>query len=458
MFDDGLDPRELPTERLEAEIATRYARISAETCEWLAMVAELDSRNAYLSDGCRSCADWLSLHCGVGLRAAQEHVRVANRLEELTEIRDAFARGELTYSKVRALTRIADHESEKELLETARNTTAAQLERIVRAYRRAVPPDEPDAIDRRRYASIGWDEDGSLLMRARMSPEEGAILVKALELARQQIMSERPREVHAAEDGTERLRRPIANATNADALVRVAENALADAAHGATGGDTHQVLVHVDVELLLGGERDAREGRSEIEGVAGIAPETARRLACDASVVTSIERDGGPLSVGRKTRSIPPAIRRALRARDGGCRFPGCNSRRFVDGHHIEHWARGGETSLDNLLTLCRHHHRLVHEGGFSVERAAGDRVVFRRRDGTEIPASPRPPTVDGRVLRRPSAIRSHKDVLLGAPLAPCSARCRGEKLDFEHVMFCLLQRFNRSERPSSVADAGASP
>jgi hypothetical protein len=119
-----------------------------------------------------------------------------------------------------------------------------------------------------------------------------------------------------------------------------------------------------------------------------IAPDTTKRLACDASVVTLVERAGEPVSVGRKTRSVPPSLRRALRSRDGGCRFPGCERSRYVDAHHIEHWADGGETSLENLVQLCRHHHRLVHEGGFTVQRR-GTEFVFRGPGGRVIEGSP---------------------------------------------------------------------
>jgi hypothetical protein len=102
------------------------------------------------------------------------------------------------------------------------------------------------------------------------------------------------------------------------------------------------------------------------------------------------DEEGEPLSVGRKSRAVPPAIRRALKARDDGCRFPGCTRTRFVDAHHIEHWADGGETSLDNLVQLCRHHHRLVHEGGFACEREPGGRLRFRDRRDQKLPASVR--------------------------------------------------------------------
>jgi Domain of unknown function (DUF222)/HNH endonuclease len=147
------------------------------------------------------------------------------------------------------------------------------------------------------------------------------------------------------------------------------------------------VVVHVDETALA----DAEGGCELAEGPA-LAAETARRLACDASVVELKERGGEPLSVGRKTRSIPPALRRALRRRDRGCRFPGCENHRFVDAHHIEHWARGGETSMDNLVLLCRRHHRLVHEGGYLVERLAAGKLRFRYPWGEPLPDAPRPP------------------------------------------------------------------
>jgi hypothetical protein len=111
------------------------------------------------------------------------------------------------------------------------------------------------------------------------------------------------------------------------------------------------------------------------------------------------------LRLGRKTRSVPPALRRALNARDGGCTFPGCTARRFVDAHHVEHWADGGPTDLDNLLLLCRHHHRLVHEGGYTVT-ITGRSVAFHRPDGRRIEPCPAPPRHRPRSLppRRPDA------------------------------------------------------
>jgi len=142
--------------------------------------------------------------------------------------------------------------------------------------------------------------------------------------------------------------------------------------------------VHTDVDTL---KADGTGAEAELEDCGHVCAETSRRLSCDAAVVHWLEHaDGEPLNVGRKTRTIPPAIRRALKRRDGGCRFPGCTCTHFVDAHHIRHWADGGDTSMDNLTLLCRHHHRLVHEGGFSVAMAVGGPVRFTNPNGQVMP------------------------------------------------------------------------
>jgi hypothetical protein len=254
-------------------------------------------------------------------------------------------------------------------LELARELTAAQLDRAVRAYQR-VTTDDAVALQDAAYVGWCWDEDGSLVIRGRLAPEDGAVFLQALDAAHAAI-----RERGSAEPRT----------TNAEALVAMADLALSGAAR--PGGERHQVVVHVDDSALAGGA----EGGCELDEGPAIAPETARRLACDSAVVQVREREGKPLSVGRKTRSIPPGLHRALKRRDRGCRFPGCENYRFVDAHHVRHWAEGGETSLDNLVLLCRRHHRFVHEGGYSVDRT-GDHFRFRDPWGVPISDAPRPP------------------------------------------------------------------
>jgi len=162
-------------------------------------------------------------------------------------------------------------------------------------------------------------------------------------------------------------------ANRADALVAVAESMLDHGPATRDGGDRYQAVVVVDAEVLV----DDTDGTCEVEDGPSIDPETARRIACDAHILAILRGRGGEaLDVGRSTRSIPRAIRRALRHRDGGCRFPGCTQTRYVDGHHVVHWAHGGPTALDNLVLLCRFHHRAVHEGGFGPAALGGHRGV----------------------------------------------------------------------------------
>jgi hypothetical protein len=173
-----------------------------------------------------------------------------------------------------------------------------------------------------------------------------------------------------------------------EALVAVAELALARPEGDRSGGERYQVVVHVDVATLAA---DA-DGRCQLADGAPLAAETARRLSCDSSVVELLEREGRVLSVGRKRRTIPPALRRALAARDRSCRFPGCERTRFIDAHHVRHWGRGGDTSLDNLVSLCRRHHRVVHERGYAVTLGDDGDVLFVNQYGIPIANVPRPP------------------------------------------------------------------
>lgn len=207
---------------------------------------------------------------------------------------------------------------------------------------------------------------------------------------------------------------------NADALALLCESFLAHGPRERAGPDRHHLLVHVDAEAL---SRDG-PGRVQIDDGPAIAPETARRLGCDGSLQALVKRGRRTLFLGRRTRAISPALNLALRERDGGCRFPGCDHRRWVDGHHIVHWADGGETNLDNLVLLCRHHHRLVHEGGFSVTRLPDGGLVFRNPRGErleDVPRRPRGSPAQLRTRNRDASLAiDHETLLTGT----------GEKMD----------------------------
>ena len=611
-------------ELLGNQIAELSARIDAATYELLCHLHEFDRRYGW--EGWRSCAHWLNWRTGLDLGAAREKLRVAAALADLNHVAAAMARGQLSYSKVRALTRVASPATEARLLAVALCATAAQVERLVRAWRRVDRDAQPDAeqvLLASRALSMQVDEDGMVVLRGRLPPEVGALLLRAVEAAMQQVP--------ASAEGAE----PTIAQRRADALGLVAESALAGGLDPGNPADRFQVTVHVQADALPardpadaaprgsaetrevsltpseplapaaprvaaetravspassepvapatprvaadtrvvspasseplapaaprvaadtrvvspapseplapapprvaaetrelsltpseavapvaslvaahsareragGGRADraagpgvaaesarsprgtsGRESRSadtagwlplceesaprrrdatdpnhqedrstgiacraslseqatiatphvsaetfEVSEAAGkrVAPETdldagqavieqagglhigkeaARRVACDAGIVVLRHAaDGQVLDVGRRTRTVPSAMRRALLSRDRGqCQFPGCDSR-HCDAHHVEHWADGGETRLQNLVLACRFHHRALHEGGFRVVPAdTAGQFRFLRPDGTPLPAEP------------PAAGWE------GAPLAPTEAR-----------------------------------
>ncbi len=375
---------------LEREITELCAHINAAGYRLLQLIAELDDEAPWGAWGLRSCAHWLNWRCGIGMNAAREKVRVAHALKALPRIAACFASGELSFSKVRALTRIAEPENEEELLHLARHATATQVEKIVRAYRRVGRLEarvQAEACHTARMFNYYHDEDGSLVIHARLPAEDGAVVLEALEAAMAAGQAEPT--ATESEDVTAVTSEPAERfaQNRADALVTMAETTLRHGAEPLSQAERYQVVVHVTAETLAAGEA----GRCELGRGKWLAPDTARRIACDSSLLRITEDGAGnPLDIGRKSRAVPPAMRRALKARDGGCRFPGCNHERFVDAHHIRHWADGGDTALDNLVLLCRRHHRLVHEGGFGVERISDNQFHFSRPDGRVIEAHPR--------------------------------------------------------------------
>ncbi len=426
---------------LEREICELAAHLAAATCRWLLLVAEFDEQLGWAEWGVHSCAQWLSWRCSIGLCAAREHVRVGRRLGELPLVRERFASGQLSYSKVRAITRIATPETEADLVELAHHATGSQVEKLVRGYRGALAATLGSArrAHELRHLSWRWDDDGSLHFHGRVPADEGALLLAALRGAEEQAVSSTDAEVTSADDSAESsgiepaFSDPAsAGAQRADALISIARASLADGAAERSGGDPCELVVHVDAETLVA---DEVRSKSELDEGPALAPETVRRLGCDTAVVGIVERDGRPLSVGRRTRTIPPAIRRALRSRDRGCRFPGCTHTRFIHAHHIRHWARGGATALDNLVQLCSYHHRLVHEGGFAVESAGPDCLRFRRPDGRLIPA------INHARCRGPGLEERHRKLGLAVDADTCRSLSAGDPMDYGIAVECLLIR-----------------
>lgn len=205
----------------------------------------------------------------------------------------------------------------------------------------------------------------------------------------------------------------------------MADAFLKDTKVASSTDDRYQVVVHVDSEVLAQEVFEVSTGEPDcyIEKQVALPVETARRLSCSCKVVTALTKQGEPLNIGRSSRAIPTGIRRALTIRDGSCQFPGCDCHTHLDAHHIVHWANGGDTSLDNLIEVCHHHHQLLHEGQFSVRRHSNGALVFNRPDGTPIESA--------------SAYTSNQPRML--PLThqhPWSA-C-GDTMDYSTALYCV--------------------
>ena len=430
-------------ERLGNEIAELSAHLDAATARLLDLIREFDAREGW-GNGFRSCADWLSWRVGLDKGAARERVRVARALGTLPRLAHALACGEISYAKVRAVTRVATPETEERLLGVARAGTAIHVERIVRGWRRIDRNAEAQEAKRRhtgRALHVFHDDDGMVVIRGRLAPEVGAVLLRALDAARETLYPQQ----RAATAGPA-LDAPTAEQLRADALALVAETALHHAMDPGTSAERYQVVVHVDAAVLADAEQP---GQSVLEDGVHVSAETSQRLACDATrVVMRHEADGRVTEVDARTRTIPPALRRALLHRDQSCRFPGCHVR-IAEGHHIRHWAHGGPTTPSNLALLCRRHHRSVHEDGYRVERGPGDELRFSRPDGRVLPSVPTalPITTDPIVVvrARNAAAAVEIDARTSMP------GWRGERLDVVYAIDVL--RPSSSSLRSVVAD-----
>jgi hypothetical protein len=353
---------------LADQITELAAHLDAGSYQLLKLIYEFDQQGGWQGVGIQSCAHWLNWKCGINLGAAREKVRVANALPALPTISAAMKEGRVSYSKVRAMTRVATEKNESALLEVALGGTASHVEQQVRLYRKTKKLEalaEENLCHSQRELSWYQDSDGSWVFKGRLSREQGALMAKTMEAAMDQLFEESR---------------------------------------------------HVDED---------------------VSAETSRRMACDCSIVHWHEdKQGNALNIGRKSRSIPPAIRRVLQRRDGGCHFPGCSCTRFVDAHHIKHWADGGETRMDNLVLLCRAHHRLVHEGGFGVQTRTSGAIEFMLPSGNVIPRGP-DTRFRGNVVAFKSANR--KNGLNITPKTPIPA-WYGERMNKQMAIEALLK------------------
>jgi hypothetical protein len=401
-------------EELGEEIASLSAHLDAATHHLLECIRLFDEACGWRDTGAVSCAHWLAWRVGWDTATARERVRVARALGKLSAIDDALHSGRLSYAKVRALTRVATPDNEADLLDRALIATAAQLERICRGYRSVIererePRPEERTVQRRLLPG------GMVRLELVLEPDEADLILRAVDRAREVRAAQReaaaqgerpvdqPRSVKAAQTAAAHQVAPQPNQmesaapaevadisaetpwpSRADGAVELAESFLAGNPVAGSGGERFQVMVHLDQDAL--GPDGAMTGT--LEDGTRISAEALRRVACDCGLV-AVRIDGEALDIGRRTRSIPPAIRRALMLRDRGCAFPGCTHARFLHAHHVEHWLHGGKTSLENLVMLCTFHHHLVHEGGWKVTAAADGVYRFESPVGKLLSAEP---------------------------------------------------------------------
>jgi hypothetical protein len=235
--------------------------------------------------------------------------------------------------------------------------------------------------------------------------EDGAVVMAAVDAVARELVTERQRPSDSSAVAvSERLHLPV---LRADAIVRICESYLANQSREPVVAPTRQMVVHVDASVL---QTDDDSGRSHIEDGPWLAARSARWLACDSDVVVVPERTGKPVDIGRATRVIPSRLRLALQVRDRGCRYPGCGvPARGCEGHHIRHWLDGGPTDMENLICLCRFHHRRHHEGKFRIRPLDAGEFAFERSDGT--PIVPPAAVAASTLLKSPDSISADSPV-----------------------------------------------
>ncbi len=404
---------ESPRDREQADVLAgricAAASLSARSeCQLLELIGEFDDIGAirWWLD-VKSLAHWLSWTCSMTAGTAREHVRVARAMRRMPTVTAAFREGRLSYSKVREVTRVVGVLNDAQLCAMALTATASQLARMLRAYRSTIG----SRIDQERRRAMSWveREDGMVDLRIRLPKEEAAVMLAAVSAAKDHFGGPpQPDRSGPDQAGSDREREQVDASPrygNADAILDVARSFLAAAPRDRSGEDRTLVVLHVAAEQLAAGAAPpgaapagaaagsdvpagavpagTPDATCHVQGVGGIEPATAARIACDTDLVAAVVGARGEvLALGRSRRLVSRGQRRALMIRDGMCQFPGCHQLRHLDAHHVLAWSRGGPTDLDNLMLLCRFHHTAVHEGGMTIVRAA-EPVAGRRWDVT---------------------------------------------------------------------------
>lgn len=338
--------------------------------EVLTEVTRLDSAEMWKLDGATSMADWLAGRYTTSITTAREWVKVGRALTVQPHIREVYANGRLSWDQLRTLLGFTTIENEAEWAQQAPTMTVAQI----RAAGKTVKVVE--VVEAHEQRSVSWwfqDDRPRFHMTVDMADIEGATLATWLTRRANQYDPDPQSGVYETFE-----------ARCADALYELASQALgADRDH-----DRATLLIHTDLTTLLD-----RTGTATTTNGPALAHDTLRRLACDARLQLAItDPTNSVIGVGRTTRTIPPWLARLVRARDQGCRFPSCRRTRWTQIHHIVHWADGGPTNLNNLITLCGFHHRLIHEHKWTITGDPNHHITWHYPNGYSF--QPQPPAV----------------------------------------------------------------
>ncbi|MBI2710894.1 MAG: DUF222 domain-containing protein [Actinobacteria bacterium] len=414
------------TERIEAEISAVCGIVNAATGRLVRLIAEALATGAWKGDGIRSPAHWVAWRCGVSNAHADELVAMARRVDELPATVAALEAGELSEDQARVVRRHAPARIDAEVVDLARHATVSQLTRALSSYRFDEPAPDPVSVEAgetdppmlRRRAWWGFTDDGRWRLSADLPADEGAGVDRALAAAITALHDQA--DADGADGGADCNRR----VGRADALVRLAEGAMAAELAQRPHRDRHLTIVHIDAHP------DANRPGHLHAGP--VLPDALRRLlTCDGRIRAVIEIDGRPLKLGRTERIVPDRLRLLVENRDRGCVVPGCAATTHLVVHHIVHWEHGGVTETHNLVCLCPRHHRTHHAGllGITGDADHPRGLTFTDRRGRPLRAgpTPRPPTP-----RPPTQPLTN---MTGIP-TPAYRGPTGERLDTKRIWF----------------------
>lgn len=403
-------------EELESELLELTSFANAVEQRRLTYVREFEQGSWWQRTGATSCAAWVAWRLGVGRATATMKVRVALALGELTLIDAEFARGVLSYSQVRALIRIAVPGTQKLLLDVARQLTANALEKLCTRILQRLAADAGMCLEDALQLYFRPLETGVVELSGVLLPEQAAAVQDAISVAKEIAVIESAPLQGEAETA------PRPTMSNVDALVYIAEHFVDSPPSTLLPLRRRmETFILVDEKTLRSRDKLPAD-MCELADGTQLATETARRLTCDSTHVELVMgRDGTPLRAGRRTRRVSDSLMRTLLTRDRSCRFPGCPNRAALDAHHVKHWADGGATTKENLVLLCRRHHRFVHEGGYRAVPDGVGAFVFLDRTGALVPRGTEAPEVTSEAWER--GRRDLRSLGLGPPISVPHAR-----------------------------------